>query len=125
MTCRLRIKQCDAAMTRLEPARSTLQQEDRSLEEDLHRMNVTLEALAESIPKTQSGVAMTEEQKTRYAELKEEFNRQAGFIVQANEMKQRERDTLQSQIKQKQEQINSHKQELEDTRVEMDNRNDA
>ena len=121
---RLRIKQCDAAMTRLEQERSTLQQEDRSLEEDLHRMNVTLEALAESIPKTQAGVAMTEEQKTRYAELKEEFNRQAGFIVQANEMKQRERDTLQSQIKQKQEQINSHKQELEDTRVETDHRND-
>lgn len=80
-------------------------------------MNVTLEALAESVPKTQAGVAMSEAQKARYAELKEEFDRQAGFLVQANEAKRRERATVQTQIKQKREQMESQRHELENTRV--------
>lgn len=89
------------------------------MEADLHRMNVTLEALIESVPKTQAGVAMSEAQKARYAELKEQFDREAGFLVQANEAKRRERETVQTQIKQKREQMASHRQELENTRVEQ------
>lgn len=85
-------------------------------------MNVTLEALAESVPKTQAGVAMSEAQKARYAELKEEFDRQGGFLVQANEAKRRERATVQTQIKQKREQMESQRHELENTRVGAKNK---
>lgn len=117
---RARIRQCDAAIARLRSEQTTLEAEDRALEEDLRRMNVTLEALAESVPKTQAGVAMSEAQKARYAELKEEFERQAGFLVQANEAKRRERATVQTQIKQKREQMESQRHELENTRVERE-----
>ena len=119
---RARIRQCDAAIARLRSEQTTLETEDRALEEDLHRMNVTLEALAESVPKTQAGVAMSEAQKARYAELKEEFDRQAGFLVQANEAKRRERATVQTQIKQKREQMESQRHELENTRVGAKNK---
>ena len=37
--------------------------------------------------------------------------------MQANEAKRRERATVQTQIKQKREQMESHRQELENTRV--------
>ena len=61
-------------------------------------------------------------QKARYAELKEEFDRQAGFLVQANEAKRRERATVQTQIKQKREQMESQRHELENTRVGAKNK---
>ena len=87
------------------------------METELDRMHSTLEALMESVPQTQGGVVLNDEQKEQYASLKEEFNRQAGSILQTREQTRREHDTLTSQIKQKTDLISSHQQELDNTRV--------
>ena len=104
-------------MERLRREQETVTKEKETLETELDRMHSTLEALMESVPQTQGGVVLNDEQKEQYASLKEEFNRQAGSILQTREQKRREHDTLTSQIKQKTDLISSHQQELDNTRV--------
>ena len=106
-------------MERLQKEQETLRKEKDVLETELARMHSTLEALMNSVPQTQGGVALNDQQKQQYATLKEEFNRQAGSILQTREQKRREQETLAAQIKQKNELITSHQQELDNTRVVM------
>ena len=60
---------------------------------------------------------LSDEQKERYAQLKQQYVLEAGELIQKNEMLKREDETLVSQINQKTEVINSFKQEEENTRV--------
>lgn len=106
-------------LERLQKEQETLRKEKDVLETELARMHSTLEALMDSVPQTQGGVALNDQQKQQYATLKEEFNRQAGSILQTREQKRREQETLAAQIKQKNELITSHQQELDNTRVVM------
>ena len=104
-------------LERLRKEQETVSKEKETLETELERMHTMLEALMESIPQTQGGVVLNAEQKEQYASLKEEFNRQAGSILQTREQKRREQETFASQIKQKTDLITSHQQELDNTRV--------
>ena len=117
MRRRARVAQSDAAMARLRGEQSALEAEDRALAADLQRMGATLEALEAAAPATPRGVAMSEAQKARFAELREAFEREAGPLMAANEAKRRERATLETRLRQKREQIESQQAELATTRV--------
>ena len=95
----------------------TLAQEQETLIVELGRMQTTLQTLQESLPTTQNGVALTDEQKERYQVLQGEFMKEAGTLIQENEMRKREQETVEAQIKQKAEQIGSHVNEMDNTKV--------
>ena len=110
-------KRVEEELERLGKERETLGRETAALETELGRMQTTLETLVEAVPQTQGGRTLTEEQKTRYAELKSEFDVQAHELLQTSEEKRREQETLNVRLKQKGELIASHRQELGNTRV--------
>ena len=63
---------------------------------------------------------MTDEQKERYQALQGEFVTEAGSLLQENEKVKREQETVTAQMKQKAEQIASHMNEMDNTRVGVD-----
>ena len=117
---------------KLKTEKETIEKEMVILQEEEERMKVSLETLQESIPQTQSGVCFKEldsqqivlsiEQKEEYNQLKQVYLQEAGELIQMNEIKKREEETLVSQIKQKNETLQNYLSEETNTKVIQNNR---